>query len=77
MIRTLLALSAFAALAGAANAAEIKVSLIGKTDPAIRAELSQAAKAACQDVDVTDYAPCVSEAYHNAIVQVIKVRSAK
>jgi hypothetical protein len=76
MIRTLIAITAFAAaVTGVANAAEVRVSLVGKTDAVLRAELSQAAKAACVDVDVTDYAPCVSEAYHKAILQLIKVRA--
>jgi hypothetical protein len=77
MIRTLIAISAFAAVCGAAQATELKVSLVGKTDATIRNDISEAAKRACMDVDVMDYAPCVSEAYHNAMVQVIKVRSVR
>ncbi|MDB5461609.1 MAG: hypothetical protein JWO72_3350 [Caulobacteraceae bacterium] len=77
MIRTLIAISAFAAIAGAANAADLRVSLVGKDSATIRTEVSQAAKLACQDVSVSDYAPCVTETYRNAMDQVIKVKNSK
>jgi len=75
MIRTLLVLSAFAAVSGAANAAEMKVSLVGKDFSTIRAEVGQAAKQVCQDVSVSDYAPCVMETYRSAMDQVVKIKT--
>jgi hypothetical protein len=75
MIRTLLVISAFAAVAGAANAAEMKVSLLGKDDTAIRTELDHAAKLVCQDVSIPDYAPCVTETYRNAMSQAVKIKA--
>ncbi len=73
MIRTLIALTALAAVAGAANAAEIKVSLVGKDDSAIRTDLGKAAKLVCQDTSVSDYAPCVTETYRNAMDRAAKI----
>jgi hypothetical protein len=75
MIRTLTALTAFAAIAGAANAAEIKVSLLGKDDVTIRTELAQAAKLACDDVAPSDYAPCITETYHQAMDDAAKIKA--
>jgi hypothetical protein len=75
MIRTLLVLSAFAAVAGAANAAEMKVSLLGKDETTIRTELDHAAKQVCQDVSVSEYALCVNETYRNAMSQAVKIKA--
>jgi predicted porin len=77
MIRTLIALTAFAAIAGAANAAEIKVSILGKDDVTVRTELGHAAKLACQDVAPSDYAPCVTETYHQALYDAAKIKTAR
>jgi hypothetical protein len=75
MIRTLIALTAFAAIAGAANAAQIKVSILGKDDVTIRTELGQAAKLVCQDVSPSDYAPCISETYQQAMNDAAKIKA--
>lgn len=77
MIRSLLISAAALAFAGAAQAGEITVRIAGKSDAAIRAELSQAAKAACSDVGAMDYAPCVKETYQNALDRVAKVKAGK
>jgi hypothetical protein len=76
MIRTLLAISAFTAVSGAAFAQDMHVSLVGKSDAAIRSELSQAAKLVCQDVSVADYAPCVTETYRKALNEAAKIKVA-
>jgi hypothetical protein len=76
MIRTLFAISALAAVAGAANAAEIHVNLAGKDFATIRTEIGQAAKLACQDVSVSDYAPCVTETYNTAMYKALKIKGA-
>lgn len=77
MIRTLIALTAFAALAGAANAAEMKVSLVGKDDSTIRSDIDKAAKLVCQDTGILDYAPCVAETFQNALTQISKSKSVR
>lgn len=77
MIRTLLIVSAFAAVAGAANATDYHVSVVGKSPAAIRTEVVQAAKLACQEAAVFDYAPCVDETYRVAMDQVAKIQSGK
>jgi hypothetical protein len=75
MIRTLLAISAFTAVSGAAFAQDMHVSLVGKSDATIRSELGQAAKLVCQDVAVADYAPCVTESYRKAMNQAAKIKA--
>jgi hypothetical protein len=77
MIRSILVSAALLAIAGVAQAGETKVSLVGKSDSAIRTELNQAAKLACSDVEVSDYAPCVQETYQHALNQASKVKAAK
>ncbi len=77
MIRTLIICTALAA-AGVAQASELKVSLHGKSKAEIQTELSQAAKLACADVSVTDYAPCVQETYATALSDASKaIRAAR
>lgn len=77
MIRTILFSATILAFAGAATAGEVKVSLTGKTEAAIKVELAQAAKLACSDVSIMDYAPCVDEAYHEALATVAKAKAIK
>ena len=77
MIRTILIASAVAALAGAANAAEYHVSLVGKDLTTIRTEVDQAAKLACQEASIMEYAPCVTETYRVAMDKVTKIQSGK
>lgn len=77
MIRTLIIVSAFAALAGAANATDYHVSLIGKDTATIRTEVDQAAKMACQEASIGEYSTCVVETYRVAMDKVAKIQSAK
>jgi hypothetical protein len=83
MIRTLLIASAFAAVSGAAFAApfgiipqEVHISLVGKDPNTIRTEVGQAARLVCQDVTVSDYAPCVTETYRTAMDKAFKIQAA-
>ena len=78
MIRTiLLSALALAAAAGAAQAETLKVSLQGKTEAAVRAEVLQAAKQACGQASASDYAVCVHETYQNAMVDVSRAKAAR
>jgi hypothetical protein len=78
MIRTILLSSAILiASVSAANAVEVRVALTGKTEAAIKAEIAEAAKTACRDVSVLDYAPCVQETYQQAMASVAKAKATK
>jgi hypothetical protein len=82
MIRTLIAISAFAVVgfAGAANAAETQeyhISVAGKDLTTIRTEIDHATRLACSDVSVSDYAPCLTETYRDAMDQLAKLKLAK
>lgn len=77
MIRTILVSAALLAVAGVAQAGEIKVSLNGKTDAQIRTDVTAAAKLACKDVSVIDYAPCVQESAQAAMFDVAKIKAIK
>jgi hypothetical protein len=78
MIRTIILCSTIlAAVAGAANAGEVKVSLTGKTESSVKAELFEAAKAACRDVAVSEYSACVTETYADAAAKVAKIKAMK
>jgi hypothetical protein len=77
MIKSILVCTALFALASAAQAGEVTVRLAGKSDAAIRAELHEAAKTACLDVGVIDYAPCVQETYQNALDEAAKAKTSK
>ena len=75
MIRTVLITTALLALAGAANADTIKVSLTGKTEATVRAEISKAVEAVCRDAPVAEYSACLHETYHDAMAQVARVKA--
>ncbi len=77
MIRTLIAISAFAAVAGAANAADYHISVVGKDAATIRSEVDHATRLACSDVSAPDYAPCLTETYRDAMDQWAKIKAAK
>ena len=80
MIRTLIAISAFAAFAGAANASEYHeyhISVVGKDLATIRTEVDHATRLACSDVSASDYAPCLTETYRDAMEQLAKLKLAK
>jgi hypothetical protein len=75
MIRTVILTAALLAVAGVADAATVKVSLAGKTEAAIKAELTKAAETVCSEAPVIEYAACVQETYQDAMVQVAKVKA--
>jgi hypothetical protein len=77
MIRTTLICIALLSSAGIAQAQAVKVSLVGKSDAAIRRELEQAAKQVCLDVVPLDYAPCVQDTYNSALEKAVKARATK
>jgi hypothetical protein len=76
MIRTILITTALLA-AGAANAAEVHVSVAGKTVSDLRVELAQAARTACKDTASSEYEACVQEAYSRALDQLEALKAAK
>jgi len=76
MIRTILiSTAALFAVAGVANAASIKVSLAGKTEAAVKAEIVKAAETACADAQALEYSTCVHDSAQDALKQVAKVRA--
>ena len=76
MIRNILiSTAALLALAGAANAATVKVSLSGKTEATVKADIDKAVEAVCRDVAVVEYAACVRETYQDAMAQVARVKA--
>ncbi len=78
MIRNIrISTAALVAIAGAANAATIKVSLTGKTEAAVKAEIAKAVEAVCTDVAVNEYSACVRETYQDAMYQVAKVKAVR
>ena len=77
MIRTLIALSAFAAVAGAAHATDYHISIVGKDAATIRSEVDHATRLACSDVAASDYAPCLTETYRDAMDQWAKLKNVK
>ena len=75
MIRTFLVSTALLAIAGAAHAETVKVSLAGKTEAAVKVEISKASEAVCRYAPVTEYAPCVHETYQDAMAQVARLKA--
>jgi len=85
MIRTLLITTALLAVAGAANAealfakpaqAEtIKVSVGGKTESTVKAEIAKASDLVCRDVSAVEYGACVSETYQDAMAQLARIKA--
>ena len=85
MIRTLILTTALLAAAGAvqaeplisspARAETFKVSLSGKTEPAIKAEIAKASEHVCRDVVAIEYAACVRETYQDAMAQVARIKA--
>ena len=75
MIRTILLTTAILAVAGVADAASIKISLAGKTEAAVKAELVKAAETVCDEAPVMDHSACVQEAYDNAMAQVARIKA--
>jgi len=77
MIRTLLIATAVAFAAGAANAETIKITLAGKTEATVRAEISKAVEHVCRDSAAVEYADCLRETYHDAMAQVARVKAVR
>jgi hypothetical protein len=76
MIRTLLIATAIlGAAAGAANAETIKISLAGKTEAVVKAEVSKASEHVCRDSAVAEYVDCVRETYFDAMAQVARYKA--
>ena len=75
MIRTILLTATILAAAGAANAATMKVSVSGKTEATVRAEISKAVEAVCRDTPVAEYSACVRETYQDAMAQVSRIKA--
>jgi hypothetical protein len=81
MIKTIListAVLAFAAAGSASAEQAIKVSLNGKTEAVIKAELADAAKSVCNSVlAYPEYETCVQDSYQKAIDRFEKLKAAK
>lgn len=75
MIRTLLISTALLVAAGAANAETIKVSLSGKTESAVKAEIGKASDTVCRNAPVGEYFACVRETYQDAMAQVARLKA--
>jgi hypothetical protein len=80
MIRTLLISAALVptllgASAGAANAETIKITLAGKTEAVVKAEISKATEQVCRDSAVAEYVDCVRETYFDAMAQVARYKA--
>jgi hypothetical protein len=72
MIQKILILGSVLAMAGVAQAAPVNVSLQGKSEVAVRADLLKAAKQVCKDASdpftsEDQYQDCVSDTYWVAV----------
>jgi hypothetical protein len=82
MLRNILILGSVLAIAGAAQAEPVKVSLQGKSEAAIRADLRKASEQVCQEaatpMDTThDYNECVFDTYSTAIWKLKQAQAAR
>jgi len=78
MIKTILISTLSLAFVTGAHAAEaLRVSLSGKTEAAIKAELQAAARTVCARRPGTDYDACVLDSYNLAVVRFEKLKAAK
>jgi hypothetical protein len=79
MIRTLLIATALVpAILGAATAASaqtIKISMAGKTEAMIKAEITKAAEQVCRDAAVAEHVDCVRETTFDALEQVARYKA--
>lgn len=75
LITTTLVSTVLGAAAGAANAETIKISLAGKTEAAVKAEISRAVEHVCRDSAVAERLDCMRESYHDAMAQVARVKA--
>jgi hypothetical protein len=82
MIRTLSTLFIFAALAGPVSAGEVRVSLAGKDDAAVRSDVNRAAEKVCTEAytgvrgELHEWAACIDDATAEAMAQVKAARQA-
>lgn len=77
MIRTILASTLLLAAAGAAHAETVKVSVAGKTEAAVKVEISKASESVCRDAPVIEYSACVRETYQDAMAQVARIKAVR
>jgi uncharacterized protein YecT (DUF1311 family) len=77
MIRTILITATLLAAAGAAHADTMKVSLTGKSEATVKADVYKASEAVCRNVAVAEYTACVNETYQGAMNSVAKVKATK
>ena len=78
MIRTLIISAALlAATAGAASAETIKISVAGKTEAALKVEISKAAEQVCRDSAAVEYVDCLRETYFDAMSQVARIKAVR
>ena len=85
MIRTLLISTALLAAAGGAQASPLlsspaqaetlRVSVAGKTEATVKAEISKASSTVCRDAPVGEYFACVQETYQDAMAQMARMKS--
>ena len=79
MIRTLTILSAIAAVAGPAAAAEIKINIVGKDAVTVQAEIVKAAKSICREAMVSTpismFGACVNVVADDAMAQFASARA--
>ena len=80
VIRTLPILSALAAVAGPAAAADIKINIVGKDAAVVRAEISKAARTVCREglggmTPLAQYASCLNLVTADAMAQFTTARS--
>jgi hypothetical protein len=74
MIQKILILGSVLAMAGVAQAAPVNVSLQGKSEAAVRADLLKASKQVCKEASDqftsdSEYQDCVSDTYSDAIMK--------
>jgi hypothetical protein len=76
MIRTLLIAAALVlGAASAADADTVKISLAGKTEAVVKAEIAKAVEHVCRDAAAVEYPDCVRETYHDAMAQVARAKA--
>jgi hypothetical protein len=82
MIRTHLICAALVpallgAAAGVANAETVKITMAGKTEAVVKAEISKAVEHVCRDSAAVEYVDCLRETYHDAMAQVARVKAVR
>lgn len=80
IIRTLAILSALAAVAGPAAAADIKINIVGKDAAVVRAEIAKAARTVCREglsglTPLSQFAACLQGVTADAEAQLTAARA--